>query len=353
MNGNGNGSGAAPRPRALTAVAHRRGWVLGLLALLLIFATAMVATASSRDGTDGQPVTLAASPTSTPTGSSQPTSPSAEDQRAGAGQASDQQDTGRLPGSVGPNRSNCSPKPSGCGLPDATNTGVPASTKLSVVDGNLTVTEAGAVIEGKDIRGCVDVKAPNVTIRRSKVACTDFYVIGSFTDSNSGGNLLIEDVEVDCKNTNGTGIGSYGLVARRLNVHNCENGFDIDSNVTVVDSYIHDLFEGSAGHADGIQLAGGAHITIRHNTIFDPGGTSAIISHPNANSDVLVTGNLLAGGAYTLYCPRDSSRDYRVIDNRFSTMFSAKGGAYGPWTDCDKVAEVRGNVWDTSLQPLQ
>lgn len=254
---------------------------------------------------------------------------------------------------VDPSRADCAPAPSACGLPDATNTGVPAGTDLTVVNGNLNVTRTGTVIDSKDIRGCVNVKARNVTIRRSKITCTDFYVVANFASSYSGGGLVIEDSELDCRNTNGTAVGSYGLTARRLNIHNCENGFDIDNTVTVQDSYIHDLYEGATGHADGIQLAGGAHIAIAHNTIFNPGGTSAIISNPRANSDVLVANNLMAGGAYTLYCPRDASQNFRVIGNRFSTLFSARSGEYGPWTDCEKVAEARGNIWDGTLQPVQ
>jgi hypothetical protein len=249
-------------------------------------------------------------------------------------------------------QANCALKPSRCGYPDATNTGVPAGTKLTVIKGDLSVAKAGAVIEGKDIRGCVLIKAPNVTIRRSKVTCSGYYAIGNFIETYKGGGLLLEDVEVDCGNRNTTGVGSYGMTARRLNIHGCENGFDIDDSTSVLDSYIHDLYEGSTGHADGIQLAGGANIRIKHNTIFAPGGTSAIISHPTGNANVLVEGNLLAGGAYTLYCPRDASRDYRVVANRFGRNFSAKGGAYGAWTGCKKVAVVRDNFWDNTLKPL-
>ncbi|MFI7636464.1 hypothetical protein [Nonomuraea sp. NPDC049400] len=256
------------------------------------------------------------------------------------------------PPNTGTRPVNCALKPSQCGYPDATNTGVPAGTKLKVVNGDLTVTKAGAVIEGKDIRGCVLVKAPNVTIRRSKVTCTGHYAIGSFIETYKGGGLLLEDVEVDCRNHNTTGVGSYGTTARRLNVHGCENGFDIDDTTSVLDSYIHDLYEGATGHADGIQLAGGSNIRIMRNTIYAPGGTSAIISHPTNNANVLVENNLLAGGAYTLYCPRDRSRAYRVIGNRFGRNFSGKSGAYGAWTDCRKAAVVRDNFWDNTLRPL-
>ncbi|MEV0384656.1 hypothetical protein [Nonomuraea sp. NPDC050643] len=255
-----------------------------------------------------------------------------------------------------PNRTakpvNCALKPSRCGYPDATNTGVPAGTKLTVVNGHLSITKAGTVIDGKDIRGCVLVKAPNVTIRRSKVTCTGHYAIGSFVEEYKGGGLLIEDVEVDCRDHHTTGVGSYGMTARRLDIHGCENGFDTDDTTSVLDSYIHDLYEGATGHADGIQLAGGSNIRIRHNTIFAPGGTAAIISHPTKNANVLVENNFLAGGAYTLYCPRRSSSDYRVVGNRFGRQFSVKGGAYGAWTDCRKVSVVRDNFWDNNLKPL-
>ncbi|MEV0234396.1 hypothetical protein [Nonomuraea sp. NPDC050786] len=256
------------------------------------------------------------------------------------------------PPNTSPRQAGCAISPARCGYPDATNTGVPAGTKLTVVKGDLSITKAGAVVDGKDIRGCVEVKAPNVTIRRSKVTCTGYYAIGSFVESYKGGGLLLEDVEVDCRNHNTTGVGSYGMAARRLNIHGCENGFDIDDTTTVADSYIHDLYEGATGHADGIQLAGGSNIRIIHNTIYAPGGTSAIISHPTNNSNVLVENNLLAGGAYTLYCPRDHSRDYRVIGNRFGRNFSLKSGAYGAWTDCRKAAVVQDNFWDNTLRPL-
>jgi hypothetical protein len=252
---------------------------------------------------------------------------------------------------VDPGRPNCAPKPSACGLPDATNTGVPKGTALTIVNGNITVTKSGTVIDRKDIRGCVRVQAPDVTIRRSKITCGDFYAVASFDGEYSGKGLLVEDSEITCGGP-GTGLGDTNFTARRLNIHNCENGFDINGSVTVRDSYIHDLHQGGGAHTDGIQLAGGSDITIEHNTIFDNNGTSAIISHPTDNSDVLVASNLLAGGAYTLYCPRERSRNFRVVANRIATLFYPKGGAYGPWIDCADEAEVRDNVWDDTLKPL-
>jgi hypothetical protein len=252
----------------------------------------------------------------------------------------------------GASRTNCGPHPSACGFPDDTNSGVPAGARLVVEDGNQKITVAGTVIDGKDIRGCLEISAPRVTIRNSRISCTGFYGIASFADEYSGGGLLIEDTTVTC-HQGGTGIASDGFTALRVNVSGCENGFAVDSNVTIRDSYVHDPYSTAQNHADGAQMDPGSHIVISHNTIFMPASTSAIISHPTGDSDVLISDNLMSGGAFTLYCPHVRSVDFRVIDNRISTVAGPKGGEYGPWTDCDKPARVTGNVWDATLEPLK
>lgn len=300
----------------MDAKVRRRAWIAGGVALVLVGVGAVLGGAFSRSRTT--------------------------DERAATDSA-----TPAAP--VIPNRPNCGPAPSACGLPDATNTGVPPGTELSTIDGNLTITEAGTVVDGKHIKGCVEVRAANVIIRRSKITCTGFAAI---LQSSDDGGLLVEDAEIDCGNHNSSGISSSGFTARRLNVHSCENGFDISHDVTVSDSYIHDLYEGATGHADGAQLSQGGNVTIVHNTIYNPGGTSAIITPRSGTTDIFIGGNLMGGGAYTLYCPRDSSANFRVINNRITTTVTSKGGAYGPWVYCAKVAKVEGNVWDNTLQPL-
>jgi hypothetical protein len=335
--------------RTRIRLTERGGWVLVAIAAVLVLGVAAAVVSLSTH--DNQPSTPSAADAATASGA--PSSDASATTATGATTAAPTGTSKPAPGGVpNPNQPGCSSHPSACGYPDATNTGVPSGLALTVVSGDVELSTPGQVLEGKDIRGCVVVKAPHVTIRRSKVTCTFGYAIGSYPEEYSGGGLLIEDVEVDCANSPTTAIGYYGLIGRRLNLHGCENGFDIDNDVTVVDSYIHDMRPTEDGHTDGIQLAGGSNIVIRHNTIFNPGGTSAIISHPSANSNVTIEANLLGGGAYTLYCPRDSSTNFRVLNNRFSTIFSPKGGDFGPWEECEKVAENRGNVWDSTLAPV-
>ena len=247
----------------------------------------------------------------------------------------------------------------GCTLPDypdETCTGVPPGTTLTVVDGDLDIKTANTVIDGKDIRGCVNVQAPGVVIRNSRVSCANFIVIASFGGAYTGAGLLVEDSEIDCQNTGGTAFGDTNFSVRRVNIHGCENGFDLDGENSIVDSYIHDLYQSAEAHTDGAQITPVGHdITIRHNRMYANDGTSAIIS-PKVSSglltNVLIQENLLAGGAYTLYCQQGGAgNNYRVIDNHFSTIFYPKVGAYGAWTDCEDE-DVHGNVYHETGKPV-
>jgi hypothetical protein len=344
---------------------RRQTWVIVGMVMVLIAAAAAIVSATvlrhpSRQltATNGAASPLTAlQPGTSPSAGAASASPSPSASASPAASATSTKPTTARPkpqpivGSTIPARPNCGSDPGSCGLPDASNTGVPAGTKLITVNGDMDVKSAGTVIRNKNIKGCITVLAPNVTIKDTKISCPGYYGI-LFDSSTKGSGLLIEDVEIDCLDTNTTGVASHGLTARRLNIHGCENGFSIDNTSTVADSYIHDFYQGATGHADGIQLEGGADITITHNTILDLIGTSAIISDPSQNSNVLVSGNLMAGGSYTLYCPRDSSTNYRVIGNRFSKMYYPKGGQYGPWSDCNKLADLSGNLWDNDLSTV-
>jgi hypothetical protein len=245
--------------------------------------------------------------------------------------------------------------------PDATNTGVPSGTSLTVVNGNLDITTAGTVVENKDVRGCIHVTAPDVIIRKSKVSCADFYVI-----DNESTNLLIEDVTVDCQNLHHTGIVWSNYTARRVNVSACENGLWAENNVVIEDSYVHDIIPYDPvtdPHTDGIQIpSNSTNITIRHNRIYgqyssaNSFGNSAIFigtgPSNSMTSNITVTNNLLAGGGYTLYCNQGGrGTNSAYTDNRFSTIFSPKVGGIGPWTDCADE-NISGNVYHETGLPV-
>jgi len=250
------------------------------------------------------------------------------------------------------------PRRSASGFPDASNTGVPAGTSLSAYTGGTTITAANAVIDGKTLSGGLLVAAPGVVIRNSKINGT------VHVEDGTGNSLVLEDVEIDCGGAN-TAVGEANVTVRRANIHNCENGFDMNQNFDVRDSYIHGLALG--GHEDGMQFAYGHYengqivsaarnLTIVHNTIFgtsDDGGfgTSAIISNKSGDRDVLIQDNLMAGGAYTIYCEGATGINYRVLDNHFTTRFKESIGYFGVSTNCDDETQS-GNVIHETGQPI-
>lgn len=244
--------------------------------------------------------------------------------------------------------------------PNSSNTGVPAGTTLTAYTGPATVP-GGTTIDGKDITKCLTIGGNGVVIKNSKVHASCSYVIDSI--GNTGTALQITDSEVYCDPASDgqTAIGEENVSLLRVNIHGCENGLDVNTKFTVVDSYIHDLAQTAAAHTDGAQVwAGATALTFQHNTIFGSGpngdGTSSIIlPHAPAGgaSNVTIDGNLFGGGAYSLYCVQDGAgTNVKVTNNKFTTHWEAKGGAYGPWVECADEAVVTGNTWLETGQPV-
>lgn len=241
------------------------------------------------------------------------------------------------------------------GFPDATSTGVPAGTTLTVVNGDQDIVTNGTIIDSKDIRGCITVDAPNVIIRKSKVSCPGIAIF------NNSSNLLVEDTTIDCQGVlGGTAITWRNYTARRINASDCENVLWAEGDVTIEDSYIHDLIEYNIvtdPHPDGIQVPTSANITIRHNRIYGMSRNLAFsnsaVTSSGGISNYLLTDNLLAGGGYTVYCDGIGNTNYRVTNNRFSTIFSPTVGFYGPIASCETTAtQFSGNVYHETGLPL-
>jgi hypothetical protein len=248
------------------------------------------------------------------------------------------------------------PTPSACGFPDATNTGTTGP--LTLVSGNVTLSTPGMVYEGKDVRGCISVRAKNVTIRNVRVTCPGWYAIGINTGPSSDiwvspdANTLIEDVEI---NLGGSweikGIAFSGYTARRVHFYGGSDCAHFGTNVRIEDSFCEIPAGGPADgpHYDGFQSDGGSNIVLNHNTIRVPyGQTSAILMSTNTSPirDVWITNNLVAGGGYTIYCGTDSGGKVQgtlvYTGNRIARTYFPKGGYWGPSTKCP----AGGAVWD-------
>jgi hypothetical protein len=191
--------------------------------------------------------------------------------------------------------------------PGPDTTGVLPGTELEQ-RGDVSVDEDGAVLEGLDI-SCLRINANNVTVRNSRVRCGADN--GSVVIRQGVTNAVLEDVEIDGLGRAGNGIVHNNYTLRRVEIANASDGARAGSNVTIEHSYIHSLARMEGSHNDGVQTITGANVTLRGNTIDVVTGdeqdlmNAAYIISPNKTGglvdNVIVEGNYLNGGNYTLY----------------------------------------------------
>jgi hypothetical protein len=217
--------------------------------------------------------------------------------------------------------------------PDASNTGPPRDLKLKP-SGPLTIAVAGTTISGLDIQGGVTVNADNVTIETSRISAKAWAVIK--IDPHRTG-IVVRDCSIDGLGAGPDGNGNQGIMGQgtfqRNNIFNVENGIVLTGKDNLIEgNFIHDLNAGGAPHYDGIQIDGGISDTvIRHNTIINSHGAAGAIMIDNEFgpvSNIVIEGNLLAGGSYTIYS------DGKFNDNPISSVSITDNhigsGQYGP-----------------------
>ena len=224
------------------------------------------------------------------------------------------------------------------GFPDASSTG-PADESLvpPSASGSVSSSHDGEVLENFHANSLVIVH-DDVTVRNFRITRSDrelWYAIAIQGHASTGASVsgtLIEDGEIITRDSagnpvpsRGTAINGGGFEARRLEISHMENGFAC-SECVIEDNYIHDLLPYNDTHNDGVVMTQGVNVTVLHNTILLPDQqTAAVIlgTYSGPIDNVLIEGNYLNGGAYTIY-----SRDN---ENGFGspTNVVVRGNAFG------------------------
>jgi hypothetical protein len=266
---------------------------------------------------------------------------------------------------VRPTTTTTTPPPAPAAWPGPTNTGVPAGTVLTTVNGGMVVNTPGTIVSDKDIVGCVTINASNVTLKRVRVRGCSAEPVVNVGYGKTG--ILVEDSEIDGGNTNslGSGIGYEGYTLRRSNVHRVSKGAHMTNNVVVEDNWIHDLYEGPDSHNDNVVSNGGSNFVVRHNTFQNnhtQTATVALYGDFAPISNVLVENNLLVGGGFTVYGGSVAGKPYsaganniRFVNNTFSRQYWPKGGYWGHVSAFDPSKPGNawsGNVWAETGQPV-
>lgn len=283
----------------------------------------------------------------------------------------------------------CFAKPSSCGYPDATNTGVPAGTTLTP-SSSRTITTNGTVINALEITGTVTVAADNVTIKNSKIIATKG---GSGTYAvilnNGADNFTIEHTEVTGPASETAGLqsavwnhyGNPGVYARSDYFHHCADCWEGPGVFEDVYMLVDASYNGS--HNEDIYVCG-ASVDVEHSTLFNTVHQTATVFGDTAGcggNNFTIHNSLLAGGGYMLYPQGNASSStgtMNITNNRFArcrngtaydsstggTYCSTKtgdGNGYYPYGGFYGVAAYyftggsnvwTNNVWDDNNKPV-
>jgi len=213
--------------------------------------------------------------------------------------------------------------------PGAATTGVPDGVALTASK-SLRVTKDGTVLSGLDVSGDISIEADDVIVRSTRIRGTGTY--GILVRS---GSVLIEDVEITGPEN---AIAGDDWTARRVDIHGTSgDGVKVGSNVTLEDSWIHDLTPAPSAHADGVQMQSGVrNLVVRHNRIDVSAAGSANSAiflapdlGPSAPGPVLVAQNYLDGGGYTLFCVDGADGRYVVDDITIRDNTFGRNADYG------------------------
>ena len=233
--------------------------------------------------------------------------------------------------------------------PGPDNTGIPHGTALTAI-GGLTIDKPGTVLDSKDVAGPVVITASDVVIRRSRIRAAAPWLV-RIEDGVHG--VVIEDSElVGLRQPGSVALGWTGFQGVRLNIHGTEDGVRMSTDSILKDSWIHDLLDCPTCHSDAIQSTGGTNLQILHNRIHWPHSqTSCLLLKPDLSpiDGVRVEGNLMDGGAYTLYAvagPFGTATNVSFVGNRFGRTF-----IYG-LKDFDVAPVWRQNVWDDTGEEI-
>jgi len=233
-------------------------------------------------------------------------------------------------------------------FPDASTTGPRAGHTLRA-SGSLTITQDGAVVSDLDINGCVTVQAVNVVISDVRIRCSSTYGINV-----KSGSVTVQYSELDGTGAVHVAVLGSNYTLSHVNIHDIEDGPRLGSNVTIEDSYIHDLFRTATSHNDAMQTTGATNITIRHNSIIpatngDPMNAAIMIgSEFNPLRDMLIEGNYLNGGNYTILARSDLDGNNIVVrNNAFGHDYR-----YGTYRGATGMSMDTSNIYADTRAPI-
>jgi hypothetical protein len=209
-------------------------------------------------------------------------------------------------------------------VPERGNVGVPADVALCP-SASRTITVAGVVLDGWEVRGGVVVEAPDVVVRRSRIVGDGTTPFGIRT--TGAGSVRIEDVTLTGDFPEAA-IGGDRWSGERVEITGVtRDGARLGDSARLRNSSVRDVATAPGDAASGLVVHGtGRDVLVEDNTVElgnGPGRDSAVLLAPakpaeRAEGAVVIRGNVLGGGRYTVRQDEPRVRsDVRITGNRF------------------------------------
>jgi hypothetical protein len=239
---------------------------------------------------------------------------------------------GTFPGGPGPSVTLAPTAAVGCeaagpyNAPDRGSVGLPAGIGGLCSSGSVTLSVAGAVFDGWDVRGGIVVDAPDVVVRRSRVTGDGGTPYGIVT--TAAGSVRIEDVTLTGDFPEAA-IGGDRWSGERVEIVGVtHDGARLGEGARLRNSSVHDFAPATGGDAHALVLRGaGSDVLVEDSRIElgdGPGRASAVLLAPEkagrrADGPIVIRGNVLGGGRYTVQqdSPAAVMTDVVITGNRF------------------------------------
>lgn len=249
--------------------------------------------------------------------------------------------------------------------PGAGNTGVPDGVSLTRVDGDLVITTPGTVLDRVDVRGFVQVRAADVTIRRSVirggVATVDTGLVNVTT---AGASLVMEDSTLIPQSPSYRidGVRGSNFTLRRVEITGTVDGVHVHGstdvndggNVRVESSWLHDFTfypndprHSDGSHNDAVQIIGGKGIALVGNTMTGANNAAVqVTQNRNVVANVTMDRNWADNGGCTFNInrnPRAVMSGIVMTGNRFGR--ATRNSNCAIVISRDQPHTSSGNVW--------
>lgn len=207
--------------------------------------------------------------------------------------------------------------------PERGSVGVPAGLRLCP-SAARTITSAGAVLDGWEIRGGVVVDAAEVVVRRSRVVGDGTQPFGIVTTGR--GSVRIEDVTLTGDFPEAA-ISGDRWSGERLDITGVTgDGARLGESSRLRNSTVHDFATPPDREASALVVRGsGRDVLVEDNKVdvgSGPGRGSAVLLDPDRTArgegPIVIRGNVLGGGRYTVREDEPGApSDVRISGNRF------------------------------------